>query len=415
MKTIVQKRKTILIEDKITSSFHALKHYCESEGFKGYDPYDSLNSTFFSAIPIISKSRFFKLAWTQVFKRSPANLRKLVGVKKEYNPKALGLFLASYCLLFKINKEQEYLDKIDFFSKEIFNAKSDKSTYMAWGYNFDWQSRAFFQPKNTPTVVASTFVANALLDAYEIRGQQNLLEAARSTCDFILNDLNRTYDKNGNFAFSYSPLDKSVVFNASLLGSRILARVYSYTSEKKLIEEAKKSINFCCDYQQSNGAWSYGTLPFHQWIDNFHTGYNLECISDYMKYSSDYSYKPFLEKGYKYYISTFFTEKGIPKYYNNSIYPIDIHCTAQLVVTACKLNKFGEQKDLVDKVLKWTIENMQSEKGFFYYQINKYFSSKIPYIRWAQAWMFYALSIYLHNINLTNKCESGSISPTHHI
>ena len=60
----------------------------------------------------------------------------------------------------------------------------------------------------------------------------------------------------------------------------------------------------------------------------------------------------------------------------------------------CKLksNKYREQKELLNKVLNWTIENMQSDKGYFYYQINKYFSSKIPYMRWAQAWMFYALS-----------------------
>ena len=38
---------------------------------------------------------------------------------------------------------------------------------------------------------------------------------------------------------------------------------------------------------------------------------------------------------------------------------------------------------------------MQSGKGYFYYQVNRYFSSKIPYMRWAQAWMFYAFSMYL--------------------
>ena len=248
-----------------------------------------------------------------------------------------------------------------------------------------------------------TFIASALLDAYLITKNENLLSSARSTCDFILKDLNRTYDNNGNFAFSYSPLDKSVVFNASLLGSRILARVYNFTHENVLIKEAEKSVRFCCDHQKDNGSWSYGTLPFHQWVDNFHTGYNLECIADYMKYSKDNSYKNQLAKGFDYYIHTFFTEDGIPKYYNNSVYPIDIHSSAQLVITLARLNKFQEQKELLNKVLNWTIENMQSDKGYFYYQINKYFSSKIPYMRWAQAWMFYAMSTYLYNANLTEK------------
>src|SRR6185312_780661 len=284
---------------------------------------------------------------------------------------------------------------INYLSELILKVVNSGYSGACWGYNFDWQARAFFQPNNTPTVVASTFIANSLLDAYEITNNKILLSTARSTCDFVLKDLNRTYDEVGNFAFSYSPLDKSVVFNASLLGSRILSRAYSFTKEEHLIQEAKKSVQFCCNAQHKDGSWGYGTLPFHQWVDNFHTGYNLECIADYMKYSGDTAYYEQLEKGFQYYINTFFTEEGISKYYNNSVYPIDIHAPAQLVITLKKLGTFAKYKDVVDRVLYWTIQNMQSNKGYFYYQKNKYFSSRIPYIRWAQAWMFYALSTYL--------------------
>jgi len=380
---------------EIRKSLDKLKDYCEKESFKGYDPYDGLNSTFFKSLPFISKNRIARLVWIQTFKRSPINLRSALGVKKGYNAKALGLFLASYCNLYEIDKKEEYLEKIHLLADQILTLINKEYSGACWGYNFDWQARAFFQPNNTPTVVASTFVASALLDAYEITNNKALLSTTRSTCDFILKDLNRTYDEAGNFAFSYSPLDKSVVFNASLLGSRILSRVYNFTKEEHLIEEAKKSVQFCCNAQHKDGSWGYGTLPFHQWIDNFHTGYNLECIADYMKYSGDASYHEQLDKGFEYYINTFFTEEGISKYYNNSVYPIDVHAPAQLVITLKKLGTFAKCKGVVDKVLQWTIHNMQSDKGYFYYQKNKYFSSRIPYIRWAQAWMFYALSTYL--------------------
>jgi hypothetical protein len=118
-----------------------------------------------------------------------------------------------------------------------------------------------------------------------------------------------------------------------------------------------------------------------------------------MKFSGDRSYTTHLEKGFEYYINTFFTEEGIPKYYNNSVYPIDIHAPAQMVVTVAKLGKFKQHKAIVDKVMHWTIKKMQSKKGFFYYQFNKFFPSKISYMRWAQAWMFYALSTYLKSEN----------------
>ncbi len=381
---------------KIHNSFISLKEFCESEKFKGYDPYDGLNSRFFQAIPVISKLRFSRLVWIQFFKRSPFNFRKLVGIKKEVNPKALGLFLSSYCQLYKADPKQEYLDKAKYFIEKINSTISPGYSGACWGYNFDWEARAFFQPKGTPTVVASVFVACALLDAYDITGDKSLLQTARSTCDFILKDLNRTYDKDGNFAFSYSKMDTSVVFNASLLGSRLLARVYYHTRENVLKEEARKSVAFCCAQQQKNGAWAYGTYDFHQWIDNFHTGYNLECIHDYARYTGDISFQHCSDKGFEYYIKTFFTEEGVPRYYSSSTYPIDVHAPAQLVITLCKLNKVNHNKQLLDKVLYWTIDNMQNSQGYFYYQINKYFSSKIPYMRWSQSWMFYALSTYLN-------------------
>jgi len=383
------------MNNEIRNSFFKLKAYCESESYKGYDPYDGLNSSLFQALPFISKNRIARLIWIQLFKRSPINLRRITGIKKDYNPKALALFLTGYCNLYKLYSEEEYLEKINFFVLKILELRNMDWSGACWGYNFDWQAKAFFQPQYTPTVVATTFIGSALLDAYEITKDEQLLEKARSACDFIMKDLNRTYDDSGNFAFSYSPLDKSIVYNASLLGSRLLARVYSFTHEEELRTAAKKSVSFCCENQKEDGSWSYGVQSFHQWIDNFHTGYNLECIADYMKFSGDQEYEKYLVKGSEYYLKTFFTDKGIPKYYHDSVYPIDIHTTAQLVITMAKLTKFKEQQALIEKVLLWTVRNMQNKKGYFYYQINKYFLSKISYMRWAQAWMFYAMSEYL--------------------
>lgn len=298
-------------------------------------------------------------------------------------------------IFIKRNPDKEYLDLIHFFCLKIKETTNTNYSGACWGYNFHWQAKAFYQPKNTPTVVATTFIASALIDCYEITGEIRLLEMARSSCDFVLKDLNRTYNDEGNFAFSYSPLDHTVVFNASLLGSRLLSRIFSHTHEKLLIDEAKRSVAYCCSFQKSNGSWSYGTLEFHKWIDNFHTGYNLECLAEYIKYSGDQTFNENLAAGFNYYIDTFFTDDGIPRYYNDSVYPVDIHSPAQLIVTTSRVGKFREKKEIIDKVVKWTIENMQAESGYFYYQKKKHLTSRIPYMRWAQAWMFYALSEYL--------------------
>ncbi|MBO4379661.1 MAG: delta-aminolevulinic acid dehydratase, partial [Muribaculaceae bacterium] len=101
-------------------------------------------------------------------------------------------------------------------------------------------------------------------------------------------------------------------------------------------------------------------------------------------------------KGFKFYIDNFFTEKGEPKYYHDRQYPIDIHCPGQLIVTASRTGRFENVKPLIDKVLEWTLSNMRNhEKGYFYYQLKHTKSSKIPYMRWSNAFMFAALSEYL--------------------
>ena len=65
----------------IKNSFNKLKDYCESEDFKGWDPYDGLNSKLFKAFKL-DKVQFFRLAWIQLFKRNPVNLRTVTMVPK---------------------------------------------------------------------------------------------------------------------------------------------------------------------------------------------------------------------------------------------------------------------------------------------------------------------------------------------
>ncbi|HIP34390.1 MAG TPA: delta-aminolevulinic acid dehydratase [Bacteroidia bacterium] len=385
------------MKSTIEQSFKNLKTYCEKENYKGYDPYDGLNSKLFQSIPFINKNGFFQLAWIQFFKRSPINFRKLVGIKKEYNPKGLGLFLLGYSKLYQLNNSKENKNRITFLADTLLKLQTKGYSGACWGYNFDWKARAFFLPKRTPTVVATSFIAEAFIEAYEITKNEQYLQTAISAAQFILKDLNRTYDNNDDFSFSYSPLDKTQVFNASLLGAKLLALVYNYTKDRSLLTEAKKAVNYVCKRQNKNGSWAYGTLPFHQWIDSFHTGYNLESIYIYQKYTKDFDYNEHINKGKDYYLKNFFTKEGIPKYYNNKIYPIDVHAPAQLIVTLAKLDSLSNNKKLVDQVLHWTINVMQSLNGHFYYQKRKYFTNRISYMRWSQAWMFYAFSYYLNS------------------
>ncbi len=312
-------------------------------------------------------------------------------IKEDYNPKGLGLFLSSVARLYPHCGEEKYRELAYRFIDLLFKRQSKGYSGTCWGYNFDWQSKAFFLPKYTPTVVATSFIANAFLDAYEAFNERQFLKIARSSCDFICSDLNRTH-AGEKICFSYSPLDKTTIHNANILGAHLLARTATFTGEDELKKTAHNSIGFVIDHQNPDGSWYYGIKPRHRWIDNFHTGFMLECLFDYIHFTTEFELKPNLKRGLGFYQNNFFLTDGTPKYYHDRIYPIDIHGCAQSIITLVKLGSVsvGNQK-LAEKVALWTWENMQDSQGYFYFQKKRFFTNKIAYMRWSQAWMLKVL------------------------
>ncbi len=381
-------------DKRIESAFRSLLEYCSNQYWKGYDPYDGLNSRILEATPL-SQSKLARLVLTQFCKRSPINLRSLLLVEKGHNPKALGLFLSSLLQQYSVCKAKECRASLDEIIQLLKRACSKGYSGYCWGYNFDWQSRTSFVPKSTPNAICTTFVANAFLDAHMVLRDQEFAEIARSACDVIVRDLNVISDKNG-ICFSYTPLDHQKVHNVNLLCAALLSRVYELTGETRLFDYAYKAVNLTVSYQNQDGSWYYGTQPFQRWIDNFHTGFNLVALHRYMKFSGQDRFHKSLQKGFEYYRSHFFVQDTKPKYYHNSLYPIDIHSVAQSIITLVELRDFAEGNILqAEKIAQWSIANMQDTEGFFYFQKHKSFTNKTSYMRWCNAWMLYALSSLL--------------------
>lgn len=246
--------------------------------------------------------------------------------------------------------------------------------------------------------MATQFCASALASAYRITGKQEYREAVESSARFVTEILRKTPHPEG-FVFSYSGMPgNDTIVNASLMGSKLLMLCNSYRPDEEYAGMAEKSIEACVAEQNEDGSWKYGLTPATAWIDSFHTGYNLECLSYYCRFRDKDSVKKSLEKGTAFYIENFFKPDGSPKYYHDRQYPIDIHCPAQLPVTLSYYGRFDEYAPLVEKVLEWTIDHMQHPDGHFYYQLKKGVSSRISYMRWSNAFMFYGMSFYLKEI-----------------
>ena len=372
----------------IDSVFRQLDQYVQKEDFRGWDLFDGLNSKLFKN-SFFYRSALLRLVWIQFFKRSPLNLRSLARVPKEYNAKGLGLFISGLIANDRLQEATFLLEQLKDMTCNGFQGTS-------WGYNFDWQARAFYVPAGKPNIVTSVFAGNAFLDYFDATQNQNALVFGEHTCDFILNHLIQ-YEDEETLCFGYIPGETARVHNANMLGAALLARVYSYTNKDILLEKSRKAMAYSIAALNPDYSWPYGELHHHQFIDNFHTGFNLVALREWMDYTGDRRWDKNLISAYRYFIETFWLNDGTPKYYYNSLYPIDIHCSAQGIITCLKLAEFDDRSlELAKKIAVWAIENMWDNKGYFYYQKTKYFTNKISYIRWAQAWMFYALSLFLN-------------------
>ncbi len=265
-----------------------------------------------------------------------------------------------------------------------------------WGYDFPWEARNANIPAYQPTIVATGIISNALFLYYRYSGNRKALELCRSACDFVLKDLNRQEQADGSLCLSYSPFDATQVYNANMKGVRLLAQVYSVTGEKVLYELADKVIRFVMNNQQDNGSWYYSGSPKGKWIDNYHTGYILDCLDEYRNCTGNSIWNDRIQLGYDFYTRNLFEDDGMPKFFHDKSYPLDCTAAAQAILTLCRYNNVTSAV----RTAAFTIGNMQSEKGFFYFRKYRFFTERHSFMRWSNAWMFAALGTLLAGTNL---------------
>jgi hypothetical protein len=369
--------------------------YCRANDWAGYDPYDALNSRVFRALPCLD-FRLARLALTQGVKRSPVNLRPLLLVPRTPNPKGIALFLTSVVKLAK-GAAPEVSELIRPLADKLLSLRSRERTQACWGYNFDWQQRFALVPKGSPNIICTTFAGNALLDASEGAHEFSWTETALSAADFILENL-FSRESGGKACFRYTLVGRDEVHNANLLGAAFQARVARVTGDRKYLEPALEAARFSVTRQHDDGSWAYGEAPTQQWIDNFHTGFNLVALRRIRDFAGTAEFDTAIRKGLDFYKAHFFRDDGAPKYFHDAVYPIDIHSTAQSIITLAEFSDSGaDNVALARKVLGWTLGNMRSPRGYFYFQKRPRSTVRTPFMRWSQAWTLLALATLLEN------------------
>ena len=358
--------------------------------YVGYDPFDGLSSW---ARPL-ARGRSARQVLQKSVRMAPVNLRPLLGVQPARSTKALGYCARAYLKLDRVDPAAGFGRQAVWALEWLLDHASPGYSGLAWGNHFDYQSRLFYLPQGEPTVVWTALIGHAFVDAWESQRDERWLDAARSVTDFILNDLERR-ELGAGVCISYVPSGFTAVHNSNVLAAGLLARVAAHTGNEQAFEVARRAVEYTVGCQHADGSWWYGEAEDRRWVDCFHTGYVLDSLWWYMVGSGDPSPAESFVRGAHYFVDSFFSADGLPKYYRDRWWPADIQCASQGLESLVLLSHLLDRRILsvAERVAVWTIDHMQQEDGHYAYQVwPGGLVNKTPMLHWGQATMLHALA-----------------------
>ncbi len=392
--------------EKILDAAKKLDGWIEKNGWAGFDPYD------LKAIPAVSKTtalgnryRLFEIlreTLFEIFYTFPVSLRKFLHIQPQVNAKAMALFSRSYLDLHIATGEKQYLDKSQVCLNWLLENSSNTSAGIAWGYPFDWQTDVLI-PKFTPNGIVTTAAGDAFWGWYQFSKRPEFLDTCNEICEFLISlPVERISEEQ--ICFAYTPLYQNHVHNLNLFVAEFLIKIGREINQQSWIELGQKAVNYTVANQRSDGSFDYNGPPEkpRNFSDNYHTGFVLRMLHSIWQMTGREDVLKSLERGICHYLQNFFEEGKIPKLLPDRIYRVDIHSCAESINCLCQLkDAFPEGQKTAGDILEWTLDTLQDPAGYFYYGLLKsrflklVFKSKIPYLRWGQAWMLKAISMYL--------------------
>jgi hypothetical protein len=371
----------------------------ESVDWKGWDPYDALESPAAPALTL--RTAFGRRALTQLVKRSPVNLRPILGVPKARNAKAIALVGAGYAHLAAAGDETA----IDPARRWLDWVSDHAGPSGAWSYHFDVHTRFFTYDRRTPNAIATSFALHALEDGAELLEDERWHPAIARGAAFLASTL---YVPGDAPFFRYVPGDTQLIHNANLLAASALWRAARLTGDGALADGVPAAVETSLAAQADDGSWRYAETAHGAWIDNFHTAYVLESLAHLVDAVPDA--RAAAVRGARFWSDALFLEDGTPRYSTTSTYPLDAHCYASAIDAWTALSglypgALGRARLVAARLAA----SMIASDGHVYFQRRPRWTNRTPFVRWTAAPAFRALAA----LALAERTHAGGHTAPH--
>jgi len=384
----------VITEETLLTVVNRVQANIESTNYVGYDPADALSSPFLRKISLGNKllSRLLILINTY----SPLNFRKLLRIEPAPHTTAIIVIASSLLDLYTISSVERHLEKAQGILKGLVENSSTEYGGMGWGRPMDYQSNRVFHKKGVPLTFLTAKAGEVFYQAFELTHSEEYLQIAVKSCECILKS-SSIIDDGVGICLSYTPKGNERILNVCAIAASLFAKVGTYTGDSTYIHTANELLSYVIARQNQDGSWFYEyndeNKPKKKQID-FHQGFVLDSLIDlYELEASNESLGHAILKGAKFYRDRQFLPDGRGKWRYPLVYPIDIHNQAQGIITFSKMSRFDiKYLKFAEIIAQWTLDNMYDyDSGCFYYHNWRFFSNKICYLRWNQAWMLKAL------------------------
>lgn len=380
-------------------ALEATLRWSRGEEYLEHTKHDALASPLLSRV--FGFSRYSRIFATQAVMRFPLNLRPLLGVPKTHNPKGLALFIVALLDAATVTGGEHHLDEARRLIERLLALRSPGAWHgSCWGYQYPWQDLGFFAPAATPNAVVTAFVCEAFLRAYEATRDQELLDTVESACGFFMNDLTVLKNTPEELCLAYMPLPMSMrVMDVSILIASVLARLHSFRPSPERAQMAKRLCQYVVNRQTADGAWFYTDPPEDSpvKIDNYHTGFILDALLRCSRALETQAWDENYRRGTDFYAHNLFNPDGAPRWMSHQDFPHDIHGAAQGILTFSEPLNLQRYPGLADRISSWALDHMYAPEGRFYYQQTRFYTKKVTFMRWCNAWMCRALAQSLKN------------------
>lgn len=320
-------------------------------------------------------------------------------VRKQRFATADAQLVLAFLNLHSITVDDSCLKKAVLFCEHLLNTSIPGYSGHCWGYPFDWQNNHGLWKKNTPFITATPYCFEAFLALHDTTGENRWLDIARSIAEFVRKDLHDTPTGPNAAGSSYSPIDHSLVINASAYRAMVLFEAASRFSNEDFHETATRNLNFILQSQRADGAWLYALdHPSDQFIDHFHTCFVLKNLAKLNRHLKSSAVSTAVERGYDYYRRELFDQQGLPESFavkpRRQIVRLEMYNFAEAITLGTILREqvppaFTESVRLATLL----VQKFQLPEGYFTTRVHLTgLRHTMPFIRWPQSQLFYALT-----------------------